>query len=94
MAIRTLKGLARVINALDNGYRATVEPSWSSTDRPKARGVRYRTHTGKGRRGLRIKVWSPKGLVVLDHDSSQTYRTVREAVELAQKLFGEALQEA
>ena len=86
-AIRTLKDLARAINGLDNGYQATVQSSWSNTDRRKPRGQRYRTHIGKGRKGLRIKVRSPDGVVVLDHDTSETYRTVREAVELAQKLF-------
>lgn len=89
--IRTLKDLARVINDLSNGYRATVASSWSNTDRPKPRGLRYRIHTGKGRKGLRIRVFAPDGKVILDHDTSETYRTVREAVEEARKLFGERL---
>lgn len=85
--IRTLRDLARRINALNNGYTATVERSWSSTDR-KPRGLRYRTHIGKGRTGLRLRVVGPNQTLVLDHDTSQTYRTVREAVEIAGRLFG------
>ena len=84
--IRTLRDLARVINSLDNGYRATVAPSRSSTDR-KPRGFRYITHKGKGRKGLKLKVFAPNGKCVIEHDTSETYRTVREAVEQAEKLF-------
>jgi hypothetical protein len=86
MRIRTLRDLARAINDLDNGYEATVEKSWSNTD-TKLAGTRLRTE-GKGRDGLRIKVRDPKGEVILDHDTSETYRTVREAVREAVNLFG------
>jgi hypothetical protein len=85
--IRTLRDLARVVNELDNGYQATVVSSWSNTDRPRPRGMRYRVHVGKGRKGLRLKVFAPDGICVIDHDTSQTYRTVREAVEQAATLW-------
>jgi hypothetical protein len=86
--IRTLRDLAREINALDNGYEATVEKSRSNTDRPKPRGLRYRIHTGKGRDGLRITVRDQAGVVVLKHDTSETYRTVQEAIDESRRLFG------
>jgi hypothetical protein len=49
--------------------------------------MRYRVRIGKGRKGLRLKVFSPDGKCVIDHDTSQTYRTVREAIEQAERLF-------
>ena len=86
--IRTLHDLAKRINGLNNGHRAEVTKSRSNTDRPKPHGLRYRTHVGKGRNGLQIRVFAPDGKIVLKHDTSETYRTVREAVELAADLFG------
>ncbi len=87
MRIRTLHDLGKAIAALDNGYRVTVRNSWSTTDTPVPRS-RLR-NVGKGRNGLRIKVEDPQGRLVLDHDTSECYRTVREAVAKAIKLFGD-----
>jgi hypothetical protein len=60
-----------------------VERSWSSTDR-KLAGTRLR-HPGRGRNGLRLEI-RPQGHAALRdplyrHDTSETYRTHREARE-------------
>lgn len=87
MRVRTLKQLAKLINDLDNGYTATVSSSWSSTD-TKIAGTRMRRQ-GVGRKGSRLWVRDPKGEIVIDHDTSETYRTVEEAIEKAIELFGD-----
>jgi hypothetical protein len=89
MQHRTLAELARSINALDNGYVATCAKSHSSTD-SQIPGTRLRRQ-GKGRNGNRLIVKDPKGAVVLDHDTSETYRNVMEAEDQAVRLFGKAL---
>lgn len=86
MAIRTLRDLGKAIQEVAPDHRVTVERSWSSTDR-HPRGVRWRI-PGKGRRGLRIEVYAPDGTLVLEHDTSATYRTVCEAVDKANRIFG------
>lgn len=74
---RNLKQIAKHINEHpDLGLKAEVRPSWSNTDRARPAGLRYRTHTGKGRKGLRLVVTLLRtGKVVCEHDSSETYRT-------------------
>lgn len=74
---------AIVTNHFPKGYSAEVVSSWSSTDR-KLTGTRLR-HPGKGRRGNRLVV--KRGPVVLvDHDSSETYRENGEALEKVARL--------
>jgi hypothetical protein len=91
MKIVQLKTLARLINEkFGPEYCATCTPSRSSTDR-KLAGTRL-IHKGKGRRGYRLRVSSPpdgEGPVVIDHDSSQCYRTNAEAMDKVATLFGE-----
>jgi hypothetical protein len=86
MKIRTLRDLGKAIEALNTDHQVSVTKSWSSTDR-KIPGTRLR-HVGKGRHGLRIEVFDQAGKCVLYHDTSETYRTVCEAVLKANKIFG------
>lgn len=72
---QTIKSLAREIKETWPWVDVKVESSWSSTDR-KIAGTRLR-HPGKGRRGSRITV-SERGVIVFDHDNSETYRTTAE----------------
>ena len=84
--IRTLYDLGKAIQAVAPNHKVEVQKSWSSTDR-KPRDVRWRI-VGKGRTGLRITVHAPDGRLVLDHDTSVTYRTVCEAVMEANRILG------
>lgn len=84
---RTLLALAKTINALKCGYTASVTQSHSSTDR-KISGSRL-SWRGQGRKGNRLVVIeSNTGNVVIDHDTSETYRQVYEAEDLAVKIIG------
>jgi len=95
MKIVQLKTLAKLINEqYGPAYYATCEPWVTSTDR-KPKGCRYITHKGKGRKGYRLRVYgpaySPTDLarpVVIDHNSSEPYRTNREALEKVAAIFG------
>lgn len=79
-----LAQIAALVNEhFPSAYSATVEPSWSSTDRPLGR-TRLRI-AGKGRRGNRLIV-TRNGTKVVDHDSSQTYRENGEALEKVGRL--------
>jgi hypothetical protein len=89
MRVRTLKQLGKLINDLDNGYLATVRQSQSSTD-TKIPGTRM-LRPGRGRRGLQLCVFDPSKNLVLEHDTSETDRTVEEAVVKAVELFGDKL---
>lgn len=82
-----LAKLARLINALGNGFQATIEKSFTSTDR-KPLGCRYITKKGKGRTGTRIIIRDPQGVVVLDHDSAETYRENGEVLAWVEARFG------
>ncbi len=73
---RKLKTIARMINDEWDGYRATCESSYSSTDRKPA-GFVYITSVGKGRWGFEIMVYRGDTRI-FSHDSSATYRTNRE----------------
>lgn len=79
-----LEEIATLVNEhFPKGYSAEVTRSWSSTDR-KLTGTRLR-HPGKGRRGNRLVV--KRGTeVVVDHDSSETYRENGEALEKVARL--------
>ena len=69
---RRLATICRDINARSGELRirATIEASWSSTDRHPG-GVRWRI-PGKGRSAHRLQVfYVPTGEKVLDHDSSR-----------------------
>jgi hypothetical protein len=89
-----LKTLARLINEqYGPAYYATCEPWTTSTDF-KPKGCRYITRKGKGRKGFRLQVYGPtlpgelRRPVVIDHNSSEPYRTNREAMEKVAALFG------
>lgn len=70
---RKLKTIAKMINESWDGYRATIEESYTNTDR-HPRGVRWRI-PGKGRQGFEIKVYRESdGVIIFQHDSSETYR--------------------
>ena len=94
MKVPRLKTLARLINEqFGPAYYATCEPWTTSTDR-KPKGCRYITHVGKGRKGYRLRVYGPAlptaltRPVVIDHNSSEPYRTNREAMEKVAAIFG------
>jgi hypothetical protein len=88
MKVRTLKDRAAAINAMGNGYTATAEKSWSSTDTHIV-GTRLR-RPGKGRNGTKISVKDPAGKVVISYDTSET-TPVYMAVMEAKRLFGNKL---
>lgn len=88
MKVRTLKDLATAINAMGTGYTATVQSSWTSTDRDIP-GTRLR-HPGKGRKGTKLTVTSPTGEVVIRCDTSETTPVYMAVVE-AKRLFGAKL---
>jgi hypothetical protein len=88
MRVKTFKDLAAAINAMDNGFTATTEKSWTSTDtHPK--GVRWRI-AGKGRKGTKIIVKDLAGKIVIQYDTSET-TPVYMAVMEAKRLFGNKL---
>jgi len=62
----------RYINEHIPGYTAKIVEGYCCTDR-KIPGTRLR-HAGKGRTGNRIIVTNPCDVVVLDHNSAETYR--------------------
>ena len=70
---RKLKTIVKMINEEWDGYHAIINSSYSNTDRKPA-GYRYITTVGKGRHGYKIEVYKD-GILVFDHDSSETYRT-------------------
>jgi hypothetical protein len=81
-----LAQIATLVNEhFPKGYTAEVISSWSSTDR-KIPGTRQR-HPGKGRRGNRLFV-RLNGALLVDHDSSETYRENGEALEKVARLIG------
>ncbi|MFA5132487.1 MAG: hypothetical protein WC444_04185 [Candidatus Paceibacterota bacterium] len=62
------------------GYRTEFRRWTYNTDRP-LRGTRLR-HIGKGRKGYRLVVRDPvTNEVLLDHTSSETYRSNSEVIE-------------
>lgn len=68
---RRLKTLAKVIQSL--GFDVELCDGYCNTDKKVGR----QRHPGKGRSGTRLIVrW--KGIVVLDHNSAQTYRCNQE----------------
>jgi hypothetical protein len=74
MPRRTLKTIASWINENLPELHATVEKSWSNTDR-QIPGTRLR-HPGKGRHGTRpIVRMRDTNESVFNHDSSETYRS-------------------
>lgn len=79
-----LQEIAKLVNDhFPKGYSAEVISSWSSTDQ-KISGTRLSRH-GKGRSGNRLIV--KRGTdVVVDHDSSETYRENGEAIEKVARL--------
>lgn len=86
--MRTLRltAIAKILNEKVPGITATVEKSWSNTDR-KIAGSRL-IHPGKGRHGNRIIVKRTRtGEVLIDHDSSETYRSNSEVVDKVKDLF-------
>ena len=71
-----------------HGYTVLVHEWTTNTDRPKPAGLRYRTHIGKGREGLRIRVWlDSESEALIDHTTSETYRTNKELAEKALALI-------
>lgn len=88
MKVRTFKDLAAAINAMGNGFTATAEKSWTSTD-TQIVGTRLR-RPGKGRRGTKIIVKDSAGKVVISYDTSET-TPVYMAVMEARRLFGKKL---
>ena len=81
---RRLKTIAKWINEWmsQDGYRAEIVEGYCNTDR-KIPGTRLK-HPGKGRWGNRIIV-KKNGKVVLDHNSTETYRTNSEVEEWVSK---------
>jgi hypothetical protein len=88
MKVRTFKDLATAINAMGNGFTATTEKSWTSTD-TKIVGTRLR-HPGKGRKGTKLILKNPAGEVVDTWDTSET-TPVYVAIMEAKRLFGTKL---
>ena len=88
----TMDQLAKAINEKCPGYRAVVTSSYSNTDR-KIAGTRL-IHPGKGRNGKRIQVFNQDNRVVLDWDTSWTYRRVFDAVVRAIEVIGKPLEKA
>lgn len=85
---RTHRQLAHWVNndpVARRKLRAITEPSWSSTDR-QIPGSRLRIQ-GKGRHGVRLTLYPVSrdsftaSTKVYTHDTSETYRTHREARE-------------
>ena len=64
-----LPNLVKLINAKVLGYSATMEKSFTSTDRKYA-GQRYR-FPGKGRNGNKVTIRNADGVPVMEHDSSK-----------------------
>ena len=83
-----LAAIAAWINGLGNGYTAEIVRGYCNTDRQIGR-LRW---PGKGREGNRLVVRAANGDVVIDHNSAETYRVNEEAVEKAERLFGEMPQ--
>ena len=75
---RRLKTIAKWINENVPELNATVQPSTYSTDRKIGR-LRW---PGKGRKGNRLIVTRKRGdVVIIDHNSAETYRTNAEVEE-------------
>jgi len=81
-----LTALAKAINEKVPGVVARVQEAYVNTDR-KIPGSRLRS-PGKGRHGNRLFVWDSDSVVVIDHNSAETYRTNAEAAEQVEKLWG------
>jgi hypothetical protein len=81
---RRLDAIAEWINKNSVTLRmvAYTEPSWVSTARPKPKGLRYRVHEGKGRKGVLFRAFGAdaNGSRIRDapaffeHNSAETYR--------------------
>jgi hypothetical protein len=81
-----LATIAKSINEKCTGYTAVVDVGYYNTDR-KIVGTHF-IHKGKGRRGNRLTVRDRTGKVVLEHDSSDPWRTNSEAMEKVERLWG------
>jgi len=82
---RRLATLARYINENLDGYEARIEGGFCDTDTKIGR-LRI---PGKGRTGNRIKVRRlSDGLLVLDHNSAETYRTNSEVEDWIRRVEG------
>jgi hypothetical protein len=80
---RSLKTVAKDIEAKLPGWKTKVERSFVNTDRKIGR----LRSPGKGRYGLRLRVFNPQGHLVIDHNNAETYRSTSEVEEwLAQKV--------
>lgn len=75
-----LATLARMIEALPHALRCELSEGYCNTDR-QPKGCRYITRTGKGRTGTRLTVRNRHGIIVLDHNSAETYRTNQEVLD-------------
>jgi hypothetical protein len=91
MAAPRLRALVAAFNSKVTGYTATLEPSWSSTDRDIP-GTRLR-HPGKGRKGNKLTIRNSKGVELFCHDSSQTYRTNSEIASRIENNWGRIWEE-
>lgn len=104
MRIKSLKDLAKAIEALGGPYTIKLEKAWSSTD-TKIAGTRLR-RPGRGRTGLRMWVtndtitpthhpWAlpsaGQSNVVFDYNTSETYCSLDDAIERALRVFGDKL---
>lgn len=80
---RTLRHIAAEINADPSlGLKAEVTKSWANTDRQKPAGMRYRTHTGRGRDGLKLVVTLVRtGMAVCEVNTAERYENARDADE-------------
>lgn len=74
---RRLSTLARYINESLDGYEAKLMDGYCNTDTKIGR-LRI---PGKGRYGNQIKVRRADGLLVLNHNSAETYRSNQEVEE-------------
>jgi hypothetical protein len=81
-----MKRIAAWITANVPGHRATVEPSYTNTDR-HSKGVRWRI-PGKRRKGYLLRVYGRDQFrCVFSHDSSETYRQNSEVEDKVRELL-------
>jgi hypothetical protein len=89
MVALRLAQLARIIEDRFPDLVATVYPArhslggYANTDRPKPKGLRYRVHVGKGRRGTRLLVHQRAGAVqpIFEHNAAETYRRNQDVID-------------
>jgi hypothetical protein len=86
MKVVRLATIAKAINEKCPGFTAFVDVGYYNTDR-KIVGTHF-IHKGKGRRGNRLTVRDRTGKVVLEHDSSDPWRTNSDAMEKVERLWG------